>query len=202
MSSPKKNEVAYLQTIPRELMALILSRVAASFATDISNIKLSCKGFSEIAEDLHFYRHATLEKFPIIEWSPLCEKKQRFLKRCKESFNPEIWYREALVDFFDKGDNALALRKFTKAAEAGHIQALYSCCTVMILSGNKSGIEMMAKMKKDGTRVRWCCRKLIEELSQIWVSNPLLSQPQLICGEHHRRTNNSPREDEEEDELF
>ncbi|KAG6383826.1 hypothetical protein SASPL_156405 [Salvia splendens] len=91
MSSPKKNEVAYLQTIPRELMALILSRVAASFATDISNIKLSCKGFSEIAEDLHFYRHATLEKFPIIEWSPLCEKKQRFLKRCKESFNPEIW---------------------------------------------------------------------------------------------------------------
>ncbi|KAG6408762.1 hypothetical protein SASPL_131783 [Salvia splendens] len=203
---PKKNKVSYLQTIPRELTTHILSRVAASSAADLSSIKQSCQELREIAEDSYVYQHASLDKFPIVEWSPICEKKQKFLNKCKESSNPEIWYREALLDFFNKKDYALALRKFSKAAEAGHVQALYLCCIMMLLSGNqRRGVGMIAKIKKDGIRVGLCCRKLIEELRQIWVLNPLLSQSRLLCSKHHNRyrprTNNwSGEEYEDEDE--
>ncbi|KAG6429076.1 hypothetical protein SASPL_107115 [Salvia splendens] len=86
------------------------------------------------------------------------------------------------------------------ASEAGHVQALYLCCILMLLSGNKRGIGMIAKIKKDGIRVGLCCRKLIEKLLQMWVLNPLLSQPRLLCSKHHRRTNNWSREDDDEED--
>ena len=59
---------------------------------------------------------------------------------------------------------------------------------------------MIAKIKKDGVRLGLCCRKLIEELRQMWVLNPLLSQSRLLCSKHHRRTNNWSREDDDEED--
>ncbi|XP_042005995.1 putative F-box protein At1g67623 [Salvia splendens] len=202
----KKNEVSYLQTIPRELTTQILCRVAASSAADISNIKLSCKELREIAEDGDVYRHACLDKFPILEWSPLCEKKQKFLNRCKQTSNPEIWYREALLDFFKKTDLESAIRNLDKAVKMGHVRALYACCIISLMSGidqvKEEGIKLMGKMIRNGyikTRLRWCRRKLIEELGQMWISNPMLKDPPIFCSKLHRcypKTNNWSDEDD------
>ncbi|KAH6767072.1 hypothetical protein C2S52_018055, partial [Perilla frutescens var. hirtella] len=92
----KKNKVLTLETIPYELVTEILSRVAASSVADIYNVKLSSKKLKEVAEDARVYQHACLEKFPIVQWKPLSEKQKYFLKKCRESSNPELLYRDAL----------------------------------------------------------------------------------------------------------
>ncbi|KAG6408759.1 hypothetical protein SASPL_131780 [Salvia splendens] len=153
----KKNEVSYLQTIPRELTTQILCRVAASSAADISNIKL---------------------RYVLI----------------------------FTLDFFKKTDLESAIRNLDKAVKMGHVRALYACCIISLMSGidqvKEEGIKLMGKMIRNGyikTRLRWCRRKLIEELGQMWISNPMLKDPPIFCSKLHRcypKTNNWSDEDD------
>ncbi|XP_057785505.1 putative F-box protein At1g67623 [Salvia miltiorrhiza] len=209
---PKKNKVVSLiDTIPRELTTDILSRVSASSVADISSIKLSCKGLREIAEDEDVYRHSCLDKFPIVRWTPLCDKQQKFLNKCIQSANPEISYREALLDFFYKTEIGSACENLDKAVKSGHVGALYVSCIVFLFSGDdrlkREGVKLISKMKSIGylkRKLRLCRGKLKEELRQMWVKNPLLREPPIICNAHrrcYRRANKWADEEEEEDDC-
>ncbi|KAH6829193.1 hypothetical protein C2S53_011763 [Perilla frutescens var. hirtella] len=194
---PKKNKVSTLETIPYELVTEILSRVAASSVVDIFNVKLSSKKLKQVAEDGHVYQHACLDKIPIVQWKPLSEKQRIFLKNCRESFNPELLYREALVDFFDNTKFQSAYLKLDKASKLGHIGALYVTCVILLFSNDdklkRKGIKLIGDMKKAKSlkgKLRFCRKKLFEELKCMWVKNPnLKEQPEKHCTTHEFKRN-------------
>ncbi|XP_020549253.1 F-box protein At1g67340-like [Sesamum indicum] len=89
-----------MDNIPRELLIEILCRLAHTSFTDIHNAKLSCKDFHEAAEDPCVYQNMSLDNFPLVAWKPLTEKEEAFLTKCQDCQNPEIPYRQAVLDYF------------------------------------------------------------------------------------------------------
>ncbi|KAI3458301.1 hypothetical protein Pfo_014964 [Paulownia fortunei] len=204
---PKKNIKASnsIETIPHELVAEVLGRVAASSLTDMFNAKLSCKRLNEIAEDTYVYQCVSLDKFPIIPWNPLNEKQEIFLNRCRQYGNPELMYRQAVLDYFNRTNIESTCKNLQKALKLGHMGALYVTCIILLFSGDdelkKKGIKMIGNMKKSKylkKKLKLCRSKLINTLRQIWVNNPILKEPPVCCTTRHQHQRKSGWLGEEE----
>ncbi|KAK6145460.1 hypothetical protein DH2020_022280 [Rehmannia glutinosa] len=176
------------ESIPNELISEVLSRVAASSLTDMFNAKLSCKILNEIAEEKQVYQRVSLDKFPIVPWKPLNEKQQVFLNKCQQSENPDFMYRQAVLDYFNKTDLRSACQHLEKAVKLGHIGSQYLTCIILILCGDdeliKAGIKILCDFRKSKFTKRilkFCRKKLIKILRQMWVKNYLLIQPPTFC---------------------
>ncbi|KAK8693041.1 hypothetical protein V6N13_070640 [Hibiscus sabdariffa] len=115
----KTNPFPTIFSLPNELIAEVLARVAAISASDLFNVVLrcvflfpscvvfsfmsmknilvliSCKVFHRIAGDDYILRHVSLEKFPVIPWGST--EQAFFLDKCKRSGHPEALYREGVV---------------------------------------------------------------------------------------------------------
>ncbi|KAL6581207.1 hypothetical protein OROMI_007130 [Orobanche minor] len=183
------NRRSIIESVPNEVLVCeILGRVAASSFTDMFNVKLSCKTFKEIGEDKYVYQRVTLDKFPIIPWNPLSEKHEAFLNKCRESENPEVLYRQAVIDYFNKINPGSAWMHLQKAAKLGHVGARYVMCIVLLLCGRdrqkKIGINMLSDFRKSKSamrRLKSCRNNLIKILRQMWVKNPDLIEPTKCC---------------------
>ncbi|XP_073130139.1 F-box protein At2g35280-like [Henckelia pumila] len=182
-----------IETLPNELVSEVLGRVAASSIIDIINAKLSCKTFKEIGEDSHVYHHMSLNKKFIDSWTPLSQEQQVFLNKCWNSENPELFYRQAMLDYFNRGDMESACKYLLKAVDARHVGALYLTCIMLILSGDDrfkdKGIDMISNMQKP----RWLRRKLAlyresltECLRRMWVKYPNLNPHLVFCQTRHQ----------------
>ncbi|KAK4425357.1 hypothetical protein Salat_1729700 [Sesamum alatum] len=185
-----------IENIPRELLVEILSRIAENSFTDIHNAKLSCKDFHEAAEDTYVYRHMSLDSFPVVAWNPLSEKQQTFLTKCKECQNPEIMYRQGVLDYFTGKRPESALGHLQRALNANHIGALYVTCIILLFSGDDelkaTGVGLMAGMKKSKyvrKRLKEHRDKLKRMLREMWVENPALRRRPVCCTrqDNHRR---------------
>ncbi|XP_061355513.1 uncharacterized protein LOC133300042 [Gastrolobium bilobum] len=165
--------MASIQTLPEDLLLLILGKVASISIEDAGSMKKSCKYFQLIAEHDFVYKCSSLEKFalPSIEWiseeKPFwhvldndcddydqngCVKrrwdyelmgdvqfcrlkeynKERqiiFLKRCRDSANSIILYREGMIQYFRKSSNSflenIVIEKLKSSANNGHNEAKY-----------------------------------------------------------------------------
>ena len=56
----------------------------------------SCKLFYEVSDADNIYHRVSLDKFEIVPWSKN-DQVSRFLKKCRESKNPEALYRKGVV---------------------------------------------------------------------------------------------------------
>ena len=56
----------------------------------------SCKLFYEVSDADNIYQQVSLDKFEIVPWQKN-DKVSRFLKKCRESKNPEALYRKGVV---------------------------------------------------------------------------------------------------------
>ncbi|KAL0456849.1 UNVERIFIED_CONTAM: hypothetical protein Slati_1024100 [Sesamum latifolium] len=197
-----------IENIPRELLIEILSRIAKSSFTDIHNAKLSCKDFHEATEDTHVYRHMSLDDFPLVPWNPLSEKQQSFLTKCKECQNPEIMYRQGVLDYFTGKRPESALGHLQRASNANHIGALYVTCIILLFSGDDelkaAGVRSMAFLKKSNNvrrKLKEHRDKLKNMLMRMWVENPALRRRPVCCTrrDNHRRKRGWVDFDVEED---
>ncbi|KAL0363915.1 UNVERIFIED_CONTAM: hypothetical protein Sangu_0489100 [Sesamum angustifolium] len=199
-----------IENIPRELLIEILSRIAQTSFTDIHNVKLSCKDFHEAAEDTYVYRHMSLDNFPLVAWKPLTEKEQAFLTKCKECRNPEITYRQAVLDYFTGKRPKSALGHLQRALDANHIGALYITCIILLFSGDDElkacGMKLMAGMKKS-KYVRGKLKEHRDKLKSMsrlmWVENPALRRRPVCCTrqDNHRRRRSGWVEMDDEEEV-
>jgi hypothetical protein len=92
-----------LKAIPKDLVVEIVGKVASHSMADLCKVKLSCKEFLSASEDGYVYQRASIDKFALV---PLMwfkgEKETSFLKRCKESGNLEILYREGMEQYMSR----------------------------------------------------------------------------------------------------
>lgn len=93
-----------------------------------------------------------------------------------------------------------------KALRLGHTGALYVICIILLFSGidelKREGIKVIGEIKKSAFlkgKLRVCRKKLVEELKQMWVNNPLMREKPICCGAHSWR--NGWMEEKEDDEC-
>ncbi|KAG8366396.1 hypothetical protein BUALT_Bualt17G0075300 [Buddleja alternifolia] len=199
ISKKKKRVVTTIDRMPKELIGEVLARVASASFTDMFSAKLSCKTFHQVAEDRYIYKHVSLNNFPIVAWSPLNEMQQVFLTKCEECENPNLIFRQAVVDYFggEQLESRLIIRRLDKAIQLGHIGAFYLRCILLIFSGNNElkerGVESlinMKKCKKYGSDLRAYRDELIGILNMIWVENSVLEDRPICCimrDDHEKR---------------
>nr|KYP77003.1 Serine/threonine-protein kinase CTR1 [Cajanus cajan] len=96
--------------------------------------------FLDAAKDDHVYRHVSMENFASVSllWFTR-EKESWFLKRCRESGNLEIAYREGMVQCFSSSATVrLGLENLKKAMLQGHHEAKYVYC-MLLMCGEDEG---------------------------------------------------------------
>ena len=101
--------VTTIKSLPKELQVEIFAKVATRSVFDHCMIKLCCKEFLRAAEDNYVYRHASMENFALVPlpWFKGNNKEFPFLKRCRESGNSEILYREGMLQYFTSSEGAM-----------------------------------------------------------------------------------------------
>lgn len=115
------------------------------------------------------------------------------------------------LDFFNKSKYDSAFQNLIKASRLGHVGAVYVACILLLFSGNdtlkRQGIKMIGKIKSNEKRkMRVYRAKLLKELGQMWVKNPVVREPPVFCGTNGhdyrcRQRNGWSSEEEEEDEC-
>ncbi|KAH1116432.1 hypothetical protein AAZX31_17G025500 [Glycine max] len=180
-SNKKKHgsvSVTAIKFLPKELQVEIFAKVATRSVFDHCMIKLCCKEFLRAAEDNYVYRHASMENFALVPlpWFKGNNKEFPFLKRCRESGNSEILYREGMVQYFTSSMMELGLKNLKEAALEGHHDAKYVYCMLLMcgedeLGERKQGFDLFCSLKASSTSLIRCRKRVKSFVQNIWVNN-------------------------------
>nr|XP_027060848.1 putative F-box protein At1g67623 [Coffea arabica] len=133
-NAQKRSSRTSILSLPTEVLSEVLARVASSSSADLFRAKLCCKLFNEVSEAKNIYQRVSLDRFEIVPW-PKNHKVSRFLKKCRQSKNPEALYRKGVVDFFSDKHEDSALENLEEAANSGHADAAYALGIIYIFVG-------------------------------------------------------------------
>ncbi|KAG5011128.1 hypothetical protein JHK87_019643 [Glycine soja] len=142
--------------------------------SDLCNVKQCCEEFLDAAEDDHVYQQASLEKFAL---APLAwftsDSESLFLKRCKETGNTEIVYREAMVEYFTSSRVESGLENLKKVAMEGHDEEK-SACFFMCSEDEgekKQGFDIFCSFKASTSIIMKCRNRVKAFVQSMWVNN-------------------------------
>jgi hypothetical protein len=164
----------------------VVATVASQSFLDLHNIKMCCKDFLQVTKQNYVLQKVSLDNFPLIQWFPN-EKALSFLKRCKESENIEILFREGLCEYFNyPNGNIGGLERLKIAAQRGHKEAMYVYGMLLLCSENhesrKQGIEHMHSLRMSKSIMS--SRKKVQYLTNfLWKNNGMMLMRNLtpIC---------------------
>jgi len=180
--------ISIVKALPNDLLVDIVGKVALGSMVDLCKIKLSCKEFLSASEDRFVYQHASLDKFALIPlpWF-IAEKETSFLRRCRESGNLEILYREGMEQYFSTSMlNNLGFVNIKKAALKGHHDAKYVYSMLLMANcedkeGRKLGYDLFGELKNFTCISIARCRKRVKSFIQsMWVKNHVVVQNQAL----------------------
>ncbi|KAG5011129.1 hypothetical protein AAZX31_07G229700 [Glycine max] len=167
--------VTTIKSLPKELQVEIFAKVATRSIFDHCMIKLCCKEFLHAAEDDYVYRHASMENFALVPLPWFTgNKESSFLKRCRESGNSEILYREGMLQYFTSSRVELGLKNLKEAALEGHDDAKYVYCMLLMCGEDegqrKQGFDLFCSLKESTSVIR--CRKRVKSfVRSMWLKN-------------------------------
>ncbi|CAJ2634949.1 F-box protein [Trifolium pratense] len=176
-----------IQSLPTDLLAEVVATVASQSFLDLHNVKISCKDFLQATNHNYNYvlQKVSLDNFPLIQWFPN-EKALTFLRRCEESENIEILFREGLREYFNyPNGNIGGLERLQIAAQRGHKEAMYVYGMLLLSSENhesrKQGIEHMRSLRM--SKCIMSSRKKVQHLTKfLWKNNGMLVRNQIpLC---------------------
>lgn len=171
-----------IRALPNELLVEILGKVASTSMFDLCKVKLSCKELLHVAEDDHVYHHASMEKFAMVPLPWFTgERESSFLKRCRESGNSEIRYREGMVQYFSSLRVRTGLENLKKAALEGHGEAKYVYAMLLMCCENederKEGFHLFRDLKRkmaSSCGIGRCRKRVRSFIRSMWVNNPVV----------------------------
>ncbi|XP_061349138.1 putative F-box protein At1g67623 [Gastrolobium bilobum] len=196
--SNKKHRCMFLEVLPNELLVEIIAKVASSSIVDLCRVKLTCKQFLHAAEDDYVYQHVSMDKFPLV---PLAwftnEKILSFFKRCRESKNLEILYRDGMVQYFKSMRVKSGLENLKKAALGGQDEAKYVYCMLLMMccedqQERKHGFDLFYSLKTFNCVSR--CRERVKSfIKSMWGINNLIVRNHKLSLCHSNTCCNSVR---------
>ncbi|KAI3963618.1 hypothetical protein MKW92_036651 [Papaver armeniacum] len=181
-----------IKSIPHEVLTEILAKVASSSLVDHLNVNQTCKFFHEAAQDDFILRHASLDELPVIQWTSKAEVAS-FLKRCEHAQNPEVLYRQGMVEFFYNNQIELGRELLQRSSNSGHTVATYVLGIIFLDSGDHQSIlrgrellnRILTKRSNNktsrGEDVEACRKKSRRVIRQLWVNNSLNPSQSQAC---------------------
>ncbi|GAU20444.1 hypothetical protein TSUD_130020 [Trifolium subterraneum] len=168
--------ISIIKSLPKDLLVEIVGKVASRSMADLCKVKLSCKEFLNASEDGYVYKHASIENFALVPLSWFKDEKETsFLRRCKESGNLEILYREGMVQYFSTLMGSLGFENLKKAALEGHYEAKYVYSMLLMANcedeeGRKLGFDIFVELKNSmGFNVARCRKRVKCFIQSMWV---------------------------------
>jgi hypothetical protein len=144
----EEHKVGMTDILPNDMLIEVLTRVTSSSFTDLFNGKLTCRDLCELADEDYIFQQASLENIPH-SWCSNAEV--LFLKRCKESGNPNAIFREGMHGYFTSKNPELGLKLLETAHEKGHIEATYIYSIILICLGGQlkyQGLQILSSLLK------------------------------------------------------
>ncbi|XP_057418893.1 F-box protein At2g35280-like [Lotus japonicus] len=175
------HSIATIKALPRDILVDVIAIVASHSFIDLHNIKVCCKDFLDATDNSYVWRRVSLDKFPLIHWSPN-HKASQFLNRCREYENIESLYREGLRAYFNYPHGNIDGLDILKAAcQKGHKEATYVYGMILLCSEDdalrKQGLEYMRFLRKSKCVVG--SRKKVKHLLKcLWKNNGMLKRNQ------------------------
>jgi len=174
-----------IKSLPSDLLMEVLTKVASASFTDLFNAKLSCKDFYGLTEEDHIFQQVSLKELPLI-W---CTKDEVlfFLKRCKESGNPDALFREGIYGYFSSKNPEPGLEFLEKASRKGHVEASYIYSLILICSGGRlkqQGLQLLSSLiicGLRGSRIKECRRRVKDYVQSMWINNKIARDQEPYC---------------------
>ncbi|WJX31695.1 hypothetical protein P8452_20100 [Trifolium repens] len=170
--------ISIIEALPKDLLVEIVVKVASRSMADLCKVKLSCKEFLIASEDGYVYQHASMDNFALVPLSWFTNDKETlFLRRCRESGNLEIFYREGMVQYFSTLMVKLGFENLKKTALEGHHEAKYVYSMLLMANcedeeGRKLGFDLFAELKNSmGLSVARCRKRVKCFIQSMWVRN-------------------------------
>jgi len=177
--------IIIVKALPNDLLVDIVGKVASVSMVDLCKIKLSCKEFLSASEDRFVYQHASMDKFALIPLPWFTDEKgTSFLRRCRESGNSEILYREGMEQYFSTLMLNLGFEKLKKAALEGHHDAKYVYSMLLMANcedeeGRKLGYDLFGELK-NSTCISIASKRVKSFTQSMWVKNHVVIQKQAL----------------------
>ncbi|KAJ4714758.1 F-box protein [Melia azedarach] len=166
-----------IESLPMELLTEILSQVASSSVTDLSNAKQSCRKLLKAGNDDYVFQHASLDKFPIA-WPATDRAAYLFLTRCKRSGNAEALYRQGMLEYFSFCCTNSGLQLLKRAAEKKHAESIYVYSVIVLCSGDdqfkKQGSQLLASLTS--SRIRECRENIKRVIRWMLIRNIIVQE--------------------------
>ncbi|XP_010490279.1 PREDICTED: F-box protein At2g35280-like [Camelina sativa] len=127
---PRKVDISRLESLPQDLLGIIVSKVAAASNDDYINYILSCKELGASADDervLQKLNLAPLVKKPLlsIQYLPL-------MKKTLAENNPDAHYIKDIIRYFLLTDSVTGLHHLDVSANAGKLEAIYLYAIILL----------------------------------------------------------------------
>ncbi|XP_059633572.1 putative F-box protein At1g67623 isoform X2 [Cornus florida] len=181
-----KVSTSAIKSLSGDLLIEVLARVGSSSFTDLYNAKLCCREFLGAVEDDYILQKVSMDKFPIIPWTP-SDELISFLNRCKESGNPEALYRQGLIEYFSSLRTESGLENLKRAAEKGHAEASYVYGIILVCKGGQlkqEGLKLLNAVmssKPRSLRIKECRRRIKSIIWRMWIHNKMVPQQLPSC---------------------
>ncbi|XP_059451409.1 putative F-box protein At1g67623 [Corylus avellana] len=181
----QRREHHAIKSLPNDLLMEVLVKVASASLTDLLKLKLSCKDFCGLVEDDYIFQHVSLKELPLV-W---CTRDEvlSFLKRCKQSGNPDALFREGIYGYFSSKNPGLGLEFLEKASKKEHIEATYMYGLILICSGGplkQHGFQLLSSLitsKLNGSRIKECRRRVKDCIRSMWIKNNMARDQEPYC---------------------
>ncbi|XP_047314503.1 putative F-box protein At1g67623 [Impatiens glandulifera] len=176
-------------SLPNDLVINILASLSKSSHSDLLSAKSVCKALKELSDNDFIYQIMSLKGIELVPWNK--DKQQvLLLERCIQCHNSEAFYRQGMVDYFSDKGTQYGLEYLQKAANYGHLGALYVTGIISLFGdneSNKKGIEILNQNVLKG--ILWKCRKeMILFIFRLWTNIPSIMNKVVVCCLNHEYT--------------
>ncbi|GAB4848096.1 hypothetical protein Ancab_002760 [Ancistrocladus abbreviatus] len=195
-------------SLPNDMVAEVLARVAASSITDLCSCKLSCNSLRQIAKDKDVLQRVSLEKvFSVFSWHRRKDA-EKFLIECQNSDNPEALFHAGVVQWLRDVRVEEGIENLERAASLSHKGAAYALGIILLCSGDEAckqkGMKLINDLKSKLVDCRRKLRDVVRMIFGIRNDNILRNKPTFYCMQvRHKKCMICPwkAKDYEDDEV-
>ncbi|VVB17741.1 unnamed protein product [Arabis nemorensis] len=163
---PNKIDVSRLESLPEDLLGVIVRKLGATDTTTYHFCLRSCKKLGATAHDERVC--TTVNLAPLVKRPLLTVKYFPVLKRCLAHYNPDAHYIKGILRYFLLNQSTVGLHHLDVAADAGKKDAIYLYAILLLCR------DMIAEGKTYLNQLKWeentdivdACWKSIKTSSQ------------------------------------
>ncbi|XP_013689242.2 F-box protein At2g35280-like [Brassica napus] len=186
---PSKRSLSRLESMPDDMLRLIVSKVGASSSADYCNTMMACKSLNFGLADPLIAK--TLNITPMVERPNISYGYGKMMESLLASNNLDAHYVKGMCEYFDLGNPDLGLYHLRIASKGAHKEAKYLYGVLLMATGMISkGKKILSKLTEDigldSVETSWenvqaSLSHLTVEMKEVYVDSLISMEPELNC---------------------